>query len=183
MTTPLPDQGSQDGGLKHYFCEDCDKKLTSLSGLTRHTTMMHLREPNYSERTRFKAEYFERRSRTVAFDDDGLRELYSHFKHGHGYKTLSATYKGLIDAELLFFKGYYLDREAQLKEQLLDEAIATVQQTYDDAKRRGEEMTSRNRNKFARQNETMGESYARNQGFKSGCLTVITALNKLRRRV
>lgn len=45
----------------------------------------------------------------------------------------------------------------------------------EDAERRG----SRNRVKWAQDNETMGESYARNQGFKSGLLVAKRVLAQL----
>jgi DNA-directed RNA polymerase subunit RPC12/RpoP len=36
--------------LKLYVCIDCSKVVKSVSGLTRHTTMMHLREPLTEEK-------------------------------------------------------------------------------------------------------------------------------------
>lgn len=36
--------------LKLYACIDCDKVVKSISGLTRHTTTMHLREPSAEEK-------------------------------------------------------------------------------------------------------------------------------------
>lgn len=50
--------------------------------------------------------------------------------------------------------------------------VEIVRTEYKDAERRDKEMTTRNRVKFARDNETLGESYARNQGFKSACLVI-----------
>lgn len=40
--------------VKLYVCIDCSKVVRSLSGLTRHTTTMHLREPTKEEKREFQ---------------------------------------------------------------------------------------------------------------------------------
>lgn len=45
-----------------YFCTDCDKVMTKVSGLTRHTTTMHLREPKVSELAGIDVNYFNKKA-------------------------------------------------------------------------------------------------------------------------
>jgi hypothetical protein len=64
--------------------------------------------------------------------------------------------------------------------EVLQAADERLDKDYSDAEQRGKYMTARNRAKWARDNETLAESHARNQGFKSGIVTAKSNLSALR---
>jgi len=87
------------------------------------------------------------------------------------HKNLNYDATDVISVRVSDLEAYVSQRVQFALDERSLQLQSDLQRELDAAKRRAEAMINTNRVKFARDNETLGESYSRNQGFKSGIIT------------